>query len=143
MGTYFTSTSGWTAPDPATYPNAVLYWKIGANDTVTIQNELDGYAKNCVEGQTKTLVLIVDNGGVGSGGLHLNSNADLMGVLYVQKGNFQYNGTATWTGTVYANSIDTWNGSATSLLDECFLANMSGPILDVSKLRFREVDRPN
>lgn len=139
QGYYFTSATGWRAPNPVAHPHAVLYFKVGANDTVTVQSELDAYTKNCTD--AKTVVIVVDNGSVGSGGLHLNSNANLMGVIYVQKGNFQYNGGATWTGSVYANSIDKWNGNARALLDECFLANMPGGILEIHKTRFREVDR--
>ncbi len=142
QGNFWTSATGWTPPNPAVHPNAVLYFKIGPNATVTLQNELNGYTydQTCVN-PPRSLIIVVDNGSVGSGGVHLNSNNDLFGALFVQKGNFQYNGTATWTGTVYANTLDKWNGNAEARLDSCFLTNLPGGLLNVSLTRFREVDR--
>ncbi len=142
QGSYYTSTSGWAAPNPATYPSAVLFFDVGPNDTVTIQNELDAYDWNGECSSTpKTLIVVVNNSSKGNGGVRLNSNANLSGGLFVQKGYLQFNGTATWTGTIYADTIEKWNGNATSQLTSCFLQNFPGGLLQITPTRFREVDR--
>lgn len=138
QGTYFTSTTGWTAPDASVYPNAVLYFKVGADAELTIQNELDAYAYSC--SSPRTLIIVVDNGGIGTGGVHMNSNANLAGALMIPRGNFQYNGTATWTGPIYANTIDKWNGNSTSQLTSCYLDNMPPGMLEMSTEVYHEVD---
>jgi hypothetical protein len=55
--------------------------------------------------------VVVNNSSKGSGGVRLNSNANLAGALFVQKGYLQFNGTATWTGTIYADTVEKWNGT--------------------------------
>lgn len=142
QGNYWTSATSWTPPNPATSRSAVVFFDVGPNATVTIQNELDGWTWNGDCSTTpRTLIIVVNNSGVGSGGVTLNSNGDLAGALFVQRGQLKFNGTVTWTGTLYADSIQQWNGNATSQLTSCFLANLPGSLMDITPTRFREVDR--
>jgi len=142
QGNYWTSATGWTPPNPAVYPHAVIFFDVGPNVTLGLQNELDAYSWNgqCTT-PAKTLVIVVNNSSVGSGGVTLNSNNNLAGALFVQRGQLKFNGTATWTGTIVADSFQQWNGNATSQLTSCFLQNLPGSLMQVSPTRFREVDR--
>lgn len=142
QGQYYKNVTTVTAPNPNVYPNAVLFFDIGPNQTVSIQNELDAYTWNgdCAT-PVRTLIIVVNNSSVGNGGFKLNSNADLSGALFVQTGNLEFNGTATWTGTMFSNTISKWNGNATSQLTTCFLQNLPGGLLSVTETNFREVDR--
>jgi Tfp pilus assembly protein PilX len=142
QGNYWTSTSAWTPPNPSVYPHAVLFFDVSPNATLTIQSELDGYSWNgdCVS-PARTVIIVVNHPSVGSGGLTLNSNANLSGALFVQRGQLQFNGTATWTGTLFANTIQQWNGSATSQLTSCFLQKLPGGLMNITPTRFHEVDR--
>ena len=142
QGNYWTSATSWTAPNPATSRSAVIFFDVGPNATVTIQNELDGWAWDGSCASTpRTLIVVVNNSSVGSGGLTINANGSLAGALFVQRGQLKFNGTITWTGTLFADSIQQWNGNATSQLTSCFLANLPGGMMDITPTRFREVDR--
>ena len=138
LGQYWTSPSGWTAPNPAQDPHVVMYFKIGKDETLKLQNELDGYLYDC--SAPKSVVIIVENETVGSGGVHINSNADLGGAVFVPRGNFQYNGGASFTGPIIANTIDKWNGTASSQLTQCFLDNFPPGLLDLGIEDYHEVD---
>lgn len=141
MGQYWTSTT-WTPPNPAVYPHAVIFFDIPANATVTLQNELDNYTWNGLCTSTpRTVIIVVNNATVGSGGVTLNSNNLVSGALFIQKGSLKFNGNATWTGTIWADSIEQWNGNATSQLTSCFLQNLPGGLMSIKSTRFREVDR--
>ena len=135
MGQYYTTTA-FTAPDPAVYPNAVMYFKIGAGQTVSIQKELNAYAYDTTCTNPRSLVIVIEGGS-----LHINSDADLTGAIFVPDGNFQNNGNSEITGTLFAKTIDKFNGTANFQLTPCFLANLPGGLMDVSPMRFREVDR--
>jgi hypothetical protein len=145
QGNYWTSGTSWTPPNAATTPNAVIFFDLpasGPTATVTIQNELDSYAWDGQCATTpKTLIIVVNNTTSGNGGATVNSNVALAGALFVQHGTLQFNGTATWTGTIWADTIEQWNGNATSQLTSCFLQNLPGGLMSVKSTRFREVDR--
>ena len=140
QGQYYTSPT-FTAPNPAVYPNAVLFFDLPADGKVSIQNELNAYTWNgsCAT-PPRTVIIVVNHSSVGSGELKMNANADLSGAIFVQRGDFEYTGTARFTGTLVANTISQWNGSATSQLTACFLQNLPPGIMDVTATRFREVD---
>ena len=141
QGQYYNGTTSITAPNPAVYPNAVLFFDLGPNQSVSIQTVLDAYTWNgsCTS-PPRTVIVVVNHSSVGSGQVKLNSNANLSGAIFVQRGDFEYNGTATFTGTLVANTISKWNGNATSQLTACFLQNMPPGITEVTATRFREVD---
>ena len=44
-------------------------------------------------------------------------------------------------GLAWADTIEQWNGNATSQLTSCFLQNLPGGLMSVKSTRFREVDR--
>ena len=145
QGNYWTSGTSWTAPNPTTTPNAVIFFDLpasGPTATVTIQNELDGYDwdGNCAT-TPKTVIIVVNHATTGNGGAIVNSNGHIAGAIFVQKGTLKFNGTVTWTGTIWADTIEQWNGNATSQLTSCFLQNLPGGLMSVKSTRFREVDR--
>jgi hypothetical protein len=145
IGQYWTSPTGWVPPDPNVYPHAVMFFDVGPNDTVTIQSELDAYywdGATCSDPATpKSIIIIVNNSSSGSGGMVLNSNSKLAGAIFVQNGSLSFNGSVTWTGTIWADVIERWNGSATAQLTPCFLQNLPGGLMRITPTRFREVDR--
>jgi len=141
MGQYWTSTT-WTPPNPAIHPHAVIFFDLPPNGRITLQNELDGYAWDgqCTS-TPKTVIIVVNNSTMGNGGVDLNSNNVVAGALFVAKGTLKFNGTATWTGTIWADTIEKWNGSSTSQLTSCFLQNLPGGLMTIKTTHFREVDR--
>jgi hypothetical protein len=145
IGQYWTSSSGWVAPDPNVYPNAVMFFDVGPNETVTIQSELDAYfwdGATCDATTTpKSVIIVVNNSSSGTGGMVLNSNSKLAGAIFVANGSLSFNGSVTWTGTIWADVIERWNGSATAQLTPCFLENLPGGLMRITPTRFREVDR--
>ena len=145
QGNYWTSGTAWTPPNPAVHPDAVIFFDLpasGPGATVTIQNELDAYAWNgqCAT-PPRTVIIVVNNATTGNGGATVNSNGNLAGAIFVQKGTLKFNGTITWTGTIWADTIEQWNGNATSQLTSCFLQNLPGGLMSIKTTRFREVDR--
>jgi Tfp pilus assembly protein PilX len=133
MGQYYTTTS-YTAPDPATYPNAVMYFKVPAGQTVMIQNQLNAYSSATCG--SRSLVIVIEGGG-----LHVNAGADITAAIFVPDGTYTGNGNNKIYGTLFASKIDKFNGTADFYLDPCFFANMPGGLLSVTPMRFRVVDR--
>jgi hypothetical protein len=125
-----------------THPHAVIFFDVPASSTLTLQNELDAYTWDGQCSSTpKTVIIVVNNLASGSGGATLNARNDVAGALFVQKGTLKFNGTATWTGTIWAETIEQWNGNATAQLTSCFLQNLPGGLMSIKLERFREVDR--
>jgi hypothetical protein len=141
MGQYWTSTT-WTPPNPAVNPHAVIFFDLPASGTVTLQNELDAYTWDgeCTSAP-QTVILVVNNASKGTGGVQFNSNNTIAGALFVQKGYLQFNGGVNWTGTIWADTIEKWNGNAESQLTQCYLDNLPGGLMTIKLTRFREVDR--
>jgi hypothetical protein len=144
QGSYWTNSSGWTSPNPATYPNAVMYF-----DLLTTHGEVDlkdvtGFGRDplpataaCV---AQSLVIIVDGGNV-----KLNGNQKLVASVFVLGGTpygnvSKANGGSTFIGTMYGNNLD-MTGNADMHMDECFKSNMSPSLLDVQTSNYRELDR--
>lgn len=140
QGQYYNGTTSINPPDPTVYPNAVLFFDLAPNQSISIQNELDAYEWDSTCTNPRTLIIVVNHSSVGSGQVKLNSNADLAGAIFVQRGDFEFNGTATFTGTLVSNSISKWNGNATSALTACFLDNLPPGAMEITATRFREVD---
>ena len=141
MGQYWTSTT-WTPPNPVTHPHAVIFFDLPSSGVITLQNELDAYTWDgeCTS-TPKTVIIVVNNASKGTGGVRLNSNNVISGALFVQKGTLQFNGTVNWTGTIWADTIEKWNGNAESQLTSCFLQNLPGGLMSIKLTSFREVDR--
>jgi len=133
MGQYYTTTS-YTAPDPAVYPNAVMYFKLGTNDKVMIQTQLNAYSYDSCG--TRSLIIVIEGGD-----LHINSGANITAAIFLPDGTYTGNGTSQIHGTLYAADIEKFNGTADFALDPCFFANLPGGLLTVSPMQFRVDDR--
>lgn len=158
QGFYFTNSSAIPAVlqpggQAMQNPNPVVFYEFASshptNDRVVDLNDLDSAAygrpaqvsassPSCT---SRNVIVVVLNGDV-----RLNSNQTLVASVFVM-GPSPYgevrkaNGTSQLIGTLYAKSIDL-TGTANVDLDECFLANLPGQLLNVKATNFREVDRP-
>jgi hypothetical protein len=131
QGGYYT-TSSYTSPDPAVYPNAVLYFKLAPGDEVSL-NSIAGYGSSTCG--TRSIVVVIEGGDA-----RINAGADVVGALFVPDGTLRGNGNSTLTGTVFAKNIDKFNGTAEIRLDSCWVDNF--PILNDFRVSdYRQVDR--
>jgi hypothetical protein len=131
QGGYYT-TSSYTSPNAAVYPNAVLYFKLAPGDEVSL-NAITGYdSATC---GTRSIVVVIEGGDA-----RINAGADVVGALFVPDGTLRGNGNSTLTGTVFAKNIDKFNGTAEIRLDSCWVDNF--PILNDFRVSdYRQVDR--
>jgi hypothetical protein len=131
QGNYYT-TSSYTTPNGATYPNTVLYFKLSPGDEVNL-NDIVGYsATTC---GARSIVVVIDGGDA-----RINSGADIVGALFVPDGTLRGNGGSTFTGTVFAKTLDKFNGTAEIRLDPCWADNF--PLLNEFRVSdYRQVDR--
>lgn len=157
QGFYFTNTSAIPAVlqddiSSAQHPNPVLFYEFASSHPtnqrlVNLNNlsdvtygrpaQVGGSHPSC---HSRNVIVVILNGDV-----RLNSNQTLVGSVFAlgpsPYGNVQKaNGTSNLIGTLYARSIDL-TGTANIDLDQCFLANLPGQLLNVKTTNFREVDR--
>lgn len=154
---YFTTTSAIPAvlQDNTTslqYPNPVVFYEFASSvasnsRTVDLKDfSSTTYARTTPLASTdaachgRNVIVVVINGDV-----KLNSNQTLVGSVFAMGpspyGNVsKANGTSRLIGTLYARSIDL-TGTADINLDDCFLQNLPGQLLDARATNFREVDR--
>ena len=131
QGNYYT-TSSYTPPNAATYPNTVLYFKLAPGDEVSL-NSITGYDQT--KCGTRSIVVIIEGGDA-----RINSGADIVGALFVPDGTIRGNGNSTFTGTVFAKNLDKFNGTAEIRLDPCWADNF--PLLNDFRVSdYRQVDR--
>jgi hypothetical protein len=131
QGNYYT-TSSYTSPNPATYPNTVLYFKLSPGDEVSL-NDISGYSTATCG--ARSIVVIIEGGDA-----RINAGADVVGALFVPDGTMRGNGNSTFTGTVFAKNIDKFNGTAEIRLDTCWADNF--PMLNDFRVSdYRQVDR--
>lgn len=89
---------------------------------------------------SRSVIVVVVNGDV-----RLNSNQTLVGSVFAM-GPSPYgevgkaNGVSRLIGTMYARSLDL-TGTSDINLDDCFLQNIPGQLMNVKATTFREVDR--
>ncbi len=135
LGSYVAPCVDSCPPGKAPTPNGVLYFRVSAG--TVIQNELDAI-KEFTRSQcgTRSLVIVVEGGDV-----HVNKGVDITTALFVPDGNLQFNGQGTIEGTVFAKTVQKFNGTADFYLDQCFINNFPGGLFDVTPVRFHEVDR--
>lgn len=146
QGNYYNTAAPYTAP---TQNNAVMYFDLtrtDPGDVVDLTNltpqwtrpyPLDSTDSQC---QPKSLVVIIEGGNA-----RFNSNSTLYASVFLVSGApygqvFKSNGTTTFIGTLYSNSLDL-TGTADLYLDKCFLANKSPALTTVTTSNYREVDR--
>lgn len=150
-GTYFTSAS--TSPNAALTAsgatNAVVYYDLpsGSGQTVKISPSdipsmyFRNYNDNTSTCTLASLVIVVRNGdlkydtsgGAGSGG-------DLVASFFVPEGSYTGQGNASIIGTLFAKTLASGSGTQNWYLDNCFVANPPGPIMNVRAVNYREVD---
>lgn len=138
QGTYYTTNNPSSWPNAATSSNPVLYFKLPAGSTVSIQGELSSYGWSTDPSCSSThpsVVIVVEGGD-----LRLNAGATLSGAIFVPDGNMTYNGGAQLVGTVFAKKL-IMTGNAQISLNDCYTRGTPGGVLDIRPVRFREVDR--
>ena len=153
QGFYFTGTSAIPAVLQAAnanvaYPHPVLFYDLkgAAVGSEVDLSDLKGYSRsypvaaNSASCRSYGAIVVVLNGN-----LKLNANTVLVASVFAPgpypNGQVsKANGTGQLIGTLYADAIDL-RGTADIYLDECFLANLPGGLLNVSVDNYREVDR--
>ena len=150
QGTYFTEASGFTSPDPAVTPNAVMFFDLEADDPggMVDLNDVDGWGRadnlsaDSPQCASRSLLIIIAGGNA-----RLNSN-QRMAASIVLTSDAPYgevvkaNGTADLIGTIFASSV-AMVGTLNLSLDECFMENISPSLLDTTAnvIEYREIDR--
>ncbi|MCA1822805.1 MAG: hypothetical protein LC640_00745 [Frankia sp.] len=132
-------------PDPAVYPQAVMYFDLrngGGKVSISGTDIPAGYIRAPSDTPpcgTNSLVIVVEGGD-----LDLNNAGDqttaLVGAIFVPDGTFKNAGGSNLIGTVFAHNVSSFTGNASIRLDDCFLNNLPGPLDQVRITRFREVD---
>jgi hypothetical protein len=89
---------------------------------------------------SQSLVIVVEGGNV-----KLNSNQQLFASIFLTSSApygqvFKATGTSNFIGTIYADTVNL-TGTANVSIDECFLANVSPALLELSVGSYREEDR--
>jgi hypothetical protein len=147
QGNYWTqsASTAWTSPDEA---NAVMFFDLqGAEAGGTVDlNNITGFGRTANLSATdaactsRSLIIVIEGGNV-----KLNSNQELTASVFLTSSApngqvFKANGTSKFIGTLYADTVNL-TGTADLSLDECFLANVSPALLDLSTENYREMDR--
>lgn len=83
----------------------------------------------------RSVVLAVRNGGI-----DMQSNQSITGAILIPEGSFFNRGTLTINGTIIAKSFNN-SGNSTFRLDDCWVNNFPGPFLNVTPIRWMELDR--
>lgn len=145
QGNHWTASTGWTSPDEE---QAVMFFDLTASDPggVVDLNDVAGFSRapNVPAGDphcsSRSLVIVIEGGNV-----RLNSNHQLAAALFLTSEApygqvFKANGTSSFIGTIYADTVNLV-GTMNASLDECFLDNPSPSLLDFSQRSYRELDR--
>jgi len=82
----------------------------------------------------QSTVIIVKGGDVVGTG-----NIEMPASLFVPDGNVRLLGTGTFTGTLYADSLELAGNSHISM-DQCFVSNLSPRLFDVKTSNYQEID---
>ena len=139
--------AGWDPTQGGTIQNAVLFFDLqGAHlgDTVDLKQIL-GYARSAIRVDdstcpSKSLVIVIEGGNA-----ILTANTKLAASLFLTSSApngqlFKDAGNSEFIGTIYADTVNL-AGTADISMDECFLANTSPALLDLSLSNYREEDR--
>lgn len=132
--------AGLTAAATAGVSHPVVYYDNGTPLALSSSDIPEAYARNPTTAgacSPRALVVVVRRASViYQGG---NSVWRTMSV-FVPEGNFTGNGGYNVVGTLFADSI-TMGGNQRWQMDDCFVTNMPGPILNLTTTAFREDDR--
>ncbi len=143
---YYTSTTGWSAPDPAKHPQSVLYFDLAATEPggiVDLKDLGDTWKQptsTVTSGCAQHSLLII----IAGGNLRMNSGNEVSASIVLTSKTYgevnKGNGSPNFTGTIFANTLDL-AGSINLKLDPCFLANLSPHLSSVEAGNYRELDR--
>lgn len=137
QGTYYTTPSPPTWPSASTSPYPILYFKIGANQTVKIQNDLSSYLwqndPTCTM-KHPSVVIVVEGGS-----LHVTGSTGFTGAIFTPDGETRFDGSNSFVGTIFAKQFTAAGGDTISLND-CYAQSTSPLILEPKPLLFRQVD---
>jgi type II secretory pathway pseudopilin PulG len=153
QGSYYTSTTGFSTPDPALHPNSVMFFDLSgtAPGGIVDLKQLDetkwgrvaqtpGLGADDVACPPRSLLIVIDGGNVRlNGGESLAASVVLTSAAPNGKV-LKHNGSAGLIGTLYADSVDL-SGTAALSLDECFMSNLSPSLLHADMFRYLERDR--
>lgn len=147
---YYTSTV-FEPPNPTAHPDAVLYFDLTGTDPggVVDLKDLDGvWGQNGC--QQRSLLIIIEGGNVrmnGNGGNKDNdgaATADIAASVVLTSRTYgeldKGNGTPSFVGTVFANTVNL-AGTIDLALNDCFLANLSPFLYSAVVDDYRELDR--
>jgi Tfp pilus assembly protein PilX len=148
QGNYWTNSSGWTAPNPATTPNAVMFFDLAQSDpggTVNLNNvtgwgRAGNLAATSASCPKRSLLIVIDGGNA-----KMNSNISLAASLVLTSAApygvvTHANGTADFIGTIFGDHVNLV-GNVDISLDPCFLKNLSPGLYSVEVRNYREIDR--
>lgn len=152
QGLYFTSTTAipavlQSATASTTFPHPVLFYDLkgaaqgGEVDLSGLTRYSRAYplAANSPQCTSYGAVVVVENGNV-----KLNSNTVLVASVFTGPNPYgqvaKANGTGQLIGTLFADSID-MRGTSDVYLDDCFLQNLPGGLLNVGISGYHETDR--
>lgn len=139
QGQLYVGTISFTAPNPAVYPNAVMYFDLTgtSNKKVSIQSELNAYGSTYCG--SRSIILVIR----GPADLDVTSQANVTGSIFVPDpgSSVKLAGGSALTGTLWADDVEKTTGNSDISMQSCWLANVPGGLLDVVPTRFRQVDR--
>lgn len=144
QGSYWRSASGWSVPDPATYPNSVLYFDLTRTEpggTVDLKALGSTWAQSsCEDGAwTRSLLIVIDGGNV-----KMNGNSEVAASIVLTSRTYgevdKGNGNPDYVGTLFANTLNL-AGAFDFELNQCFLDNLSPSLFSVSVEDYQEIDR--
>lgn len=139
QGQLHVGTTSFTAPDPAVYPNAVMYFDLTgtSNKKVSIQSELNAYGSTYCG--SRSVIIVVR----GPADLDVTSQANITGSIFVPDSgsSVKLAGGSALTGTLWADDVEKTTGNSDIAMQSCWLSNLPGGLLDVTPTRFRQVDR--
>lgn len=82
-----------------------------------------------------TVIMVVRNGS-----FELRGNTNVNGFALIPEGTFWDRGTGLWNGPIIANTFNR-GGSTTFTLTECWFGTAPAPFLEITPIRWQEVDR--
>lgn len=116
------------------YPNAVVYFDM--NGGTTLSNEIKnivGYEQSTCG--SRSIVIIVRNADVSL------QDMNVTGAMFVPEGTVSINSHSTLEGTLYAKTVDKFNGTADFYLDPCWVSNTPGGLMNARIVNYHEDDR--
>lgn len=139
MGTYYKDTTTFapiTETFATNYPNAVVFFDLRntGGEVHLTDATLAPYARQYCG--TRSLILVVLGGDI-----RLNGQASMVGAIFAPDGNIFGSGGLDLLGTMFAKTLRKLSGQSNYSLEQCFFDNFPGPLVEITPIQFREVDR--